>query len=159
MNKLFTLMRESSTARFFIPVGIVLIVFGIIMFVINNKNQDYIKTNAVVTSSQLIQEAYTDVDGNQVEATYNATIRYTIDGKEYTDTLDNVSKYDVGDEITIYYNPKDPSQITQTKSLIIPIIIIAIGIVSFVGGIISAINAFKRYKKMQEQERSWESGQ
>ena len=155
MNKLFTFMRESQTARFFIPVGLILIIFGIVMLVINMKNQNYIKTDSTVIDVKLTQEAYVDNDGNQVEAEYSATVKYTVDGKDYTDTLDNVGKHDIGDTITIYYNPSDPSQITQTKSIILPIIIIVGGLASLTGGIISAVNAVKRHKKMKEQERSW----
>lgn len=155
MNKLFTFMRESSIARFFIPAGLILIIFGIFMFVINMKNQNYIKTNSTVIDVKQTQEAYLDADGNQIEAEYSATVKYTVDGKEYTDTLENVGKHDIGDTMVIYYNPTDPSQITQTKSIILPIVIIAAGIASFTGGIISAVNAVKRYKKMKEQERSW----
>lgn len=155
MNKLFTFMRESGTARFFIPVGLILVVFGIFMLVISLKNQNYIKTDSTVTDIKLIQEAYIDNDGNQVAAEYSATIKYTVDGKDYTDTLESVGKYNVGDTIVVYYNPKDPSQITQTKSIILPIVIIVFGITSLVGGIISAINAVKRHMKMKEQERSW----
>ena len=155
MNKLFTFMRESQTARFLIPVGLILTIFGIVMLVINIKNQNYVKTDSTVTDVKLIEEAYVDNDGNQVEAEYSATIKYTVDGKDYTDTLDNVGKHDIGDKITIYYNQSDPSQITQTKSIILPIVLIVGGIASLTGGIISAVNAIKRHKKMKEQERSW----
>lgn len=155
MNKVFTFMRESSIARFFIPFGLILIIFGVIMFVINNQNQDYIKIESIVSNVELIQDEYTDNDGNQVEATYDVTIKYTVDGKEYESTLENVSKYNVGDKIVIYYNPKDPSQITQTKSLILPIIIIFGGIAALTGGIVSAVNAVEKHKKMKAQERSW----
>ena len=44
MNKLFTFMRESQTARFLIPVGLILTIFGIVMLVINIKNQNFDKT-------------------------------------------------------------------------------------------------------------------
>ena len=155
MNKIFNFLRESNTARFFIPVGLILIIFGIIMLVINIKNQNYIKTDSTVIDVKLTQEAYVDNEGNQVEAEYSATVKYMVDGKDYTDTLDNVGKYNIGDTITIYYNPSDPSQITQTKSIILPIVLIVGGIASFTGGIISAVNAVKRHKKMKEQERSW----
>lgn len=158
MNKILTFMRESSTARFFIPLGLLLVIFGVVFFIINTKNQDYIKIEATVLNVELEEDEYIDTDGNQVEAKYNVTIQYTVDGKDYTNTLENVSKYNVGDKTTVYYNPKDPTKITQTKTLIIPIIMIILGIVSFVGGIISASNAMKRYKKMKEQERSWENG-
>ena len=151
-------MRESSTARFFIPLGLLLVIFGVVFFIINTKNQDYIKIEATVLNVELEEDEYIDTDGNQVEAKYNVTIQYTVDGKDYTNTLENVSKYNVGDKTTVYYNPKDPTKITQTKTLIIPIIMIILGIVSFVGGIISASNAMKKYKKMKEQERSWENG-
>lgn len=159
MNKIITFMRESSTARFLIPFGIVLIVFGVIIFVINSKNQNFIKTEAIVTNVQLSQEEYLDADGSRVEATYNVTIKYTVDEIDYEETVENISKYEVNDKMTIYYNPQDPSQITQSISLILPIAIMASGVAALVGGIVSAVNAVKRHKAMKEQERSWENGQ
>ena len=68
----------------------------------------------------------------------------------------NRSKH--GNRITIYYDPADPSQITQTKSLIIPLIIIAAGIGACVGGIVSGVNAIRRYNNMKAQEREWSHG-
>ena len=155
MNKMFTFMRESQTARFFIPAGLILIIFGIVVFVITLNNQKFIKIEATVTNVEETQETNVDDDGTNTTTVYNATVNYTVDGKEYTQTLDNVSKCKVGDKMDIYYNPKDPNQITQTKSIILPIVIIVAGITSLTGGIISAINAVKRHKNMKEQERSW----
>ena len=155
MNKMFTFMRESQTARFFIPAGLILIIFGIVVFVITLNNQNYIKIEATVTNVEETQETNVDDDGTNTTTVYNATVNYTVGGKEYTQTLDNVSKCKVGDKMDIYYNPKDPNQITQTKSIILPIVIIVAGITSLTGGIISAINAVKRHKNMKEQERSW----
>ena len=48
MNKFATIIRESRVARFLIPAGIILIVFGIIFFVISKKNQDYIETESTI---------------------------------------------------------------------------------------------------------------
>ena len=155
MNKFFTIMRESSVARFLIPVGITLIAFGIVIFVINTKNQNYIKVDATIIDVQEEEEIVTDGDGKHTTTVYNVTLKYTVDGKSYTNTLDNVGKYNVGDKMEIYYNPSDPNQITQTKSLVLPIVIIAAGIASLTGGIVSAVNTIKKYKKMKEQERSW----
>lgn len=159
MNKIITFMRESATARFLIPAGICLIAFGIVMFVINSKNQDYIKIESTVSNVELVEEAYVDADGNQVEATYNAKVKYIVGEREYEAELDNVSKYEIGDKVSIYYNPKDPSQVTMSKSMILPVIIILAGVGAVVGGIVSAVNAVKRHKNMKEQERSWENGQ
>lgn len=147
MNKVFSFMRESSVARFLMPVGITLIVFGAVMFAINNKNQNYIKVEATVVDIEEVQETNTDDDGTYTTTSYNVTLNYMVDGNEYTQTLDNVSKYNKGDKMDIYYNPEDPNQITQTTSLILPIGIAIAGIASLTGGIISAINAVNRHKK------------
>ena len=155
MNKMFTFMRESQTARFFIPAGLILIIFGIVVFVITLNNQNYVKIKATVANVEETQETNVDDGETNITTIYNAMVNYTVDGKEYTQTLDNVSKCKVGDKMDIYYNPKDPNQITQTKSIILPIVIIVAGITSLTGGIISAINAVKRHKNMKEQERSW----
>lgn len=157
MNKLATFMRESGPARALIPIGLILVIFGIIMFVINNKNKDFIEITSTVSNVELVEEAHTDTEGNEVPASYNVTVKYTVDDKEYEAILDNTSKYDVGDKMTIYYNPNDPTQITQTKSIIIPIVLVSVGAIALVGGIISVINAIKRYKKLKEQEKGWEN--
>lgn len=155
MNKIATFMRESQTARFFIPAGLLLIIFGVVIFFITLNNQNYIKIEATVISVEQTEE--TDiVDGEiQITTVFNVTLKYTVDEKEYTQTLNNVSKCKEGDTMGIYYNPDDPSQITQSKSIILPLAIIGGGIAFLTGGIISAVNAVKKHKKMKEQERSW----
>ena len=155
MNNLATFFRESRTARFFIPAGILLTVFGVAIFIINNQNKDYIKTEAIVSNVVLAEEAYTDVDGNRVDETYNVQIKYTVDGKEYESDFEGISKYNIGDKMTIYYNPTDPSQITQSKSMIFPLVMVGLGIASLVYGIISAVNVIKKHKAMKEQEKGW----
>lgn len=157
MNKIIMFFRESITARFFIPLGIILIVFGVIIFGINKENQNYIKTNAIVSRMDLVRESYIDENHNEVEATYNVYVKYSVDGKEYEEELGELSGYKENQEITIYYNPDDPVKITQTKSLVLPIVMILFGFVSFVGGIISGLNAIKRIKKMNDQEREWKN--
>lgn len=157
MNKIIMFFRESITARFFIPLGIILIVFGVIIFGINKENQNYIKTNAIVSRMDLVRESYIDENHNVVEATYNVYVKYNVDGKEYEEELGELSGYKENQEITIYYNPDDPVKITQTKSLVLPIVMILFGFVSFVGGIISGLNAIKRIKKMNDQEREWKN--
>ena len=153
MNKIIMFFRESITARFFMPLGIILIVFGVIIFGINKENQNYIKTNAIVSRMDLVRESYIDENHNEVEATYNVYVKYNVDGKEYEEELGELSGYKENQEITIYYNPDDPVKITQTKSLVLPIVMILFGFVSFVGGIISGLNAIKKIKKMSDQER------
>ena len=158
MNKLATVFRESRVARFLIPAGIFLIVFGLIVFGINKQNQGYVKTEATVTAVTLEEEAHKDASGNQVDATYTVAVRYTAGGRDYEGELGGLQKYDVGQKMTIYYDPSDPSRITMTISLILPLALIAAGAVACVGGVVSAANAIKRYRRMKEQEEEWTNG-
>jgi len=158
MNKIATILRESRVARFLIPAGIALIAFGIVFLIISIKNQNYIETESTVTAVEVDEPAHTDEKGNRVEETYKLTLKYTVDGKEYESEFGGMSKYAVGDKMKIYYNPANPNQITQTKSLIVPIIIIVVGIAGLAGGIVSGANAVKRYQRMKEQEKEWANG-
>lgn len=158
MNKLITIIRESALARFLIPAGVILIVFGIVFFDASKQNQHYKQTEARVASVELETEASTDANGNRTEATYLLGLKYTVDGKEYAADFSGMSKYEVGDKLTIYYDPADPSRITQTKSFIIPLIIIAAGIAALVSGIVSGVNTIRRLKNMKAQEREWAHG-
>ena len=158
MNGIATFFRESRTARFFIPLGVILIIFGIAMFVINSRNQNYVETESIVTTVEVEQEAYTDEEGNQVDATYNVGVKYTVDGKEYTGELSGQSKHNAGDKIKIYYNPDNPSEITQTKSMILPVVIVVAGVAALVGGIISASKSIKEHKELKAQEEGWKNG-
>ena len=159
MNKIITIIRESALARFLIPAGIILIVFGVVFFGASKRNQHYKQTSAQVTSVTLEEAASTDVNGNRTEATYSLGIRYTVDGKEYENDLSGMSKREAGDRIVIYYDPDDPNMITQTKSLIIPLVIIAAGIGAVVAGIVSGVNVIRRYNRMKAQEREWSHGE
>ena len=159
MNKIITIIRESALARFLIPAGIILIVFGVVFFGASKRNQHYKQTSAQVTSVTLEEAASTDVNGNRTEATYTLGIRYTVDGKEYENDLSGMSKREAGDRIVIYYDPDDPNMITQTKSLILPLIIIAVGIGAVVAGIVSGVNVIRRYNRMKAQEREWSHGE
>ena len=159
MNDIITILRESRLARFLIPAGIILIICGIIFTNATVKNKDYIKIESEVTKVELEEEAHKDASGNQVEATYILTLKYTVGGKTYESDLGGLSERKVGDKMTIYYNPEDPSQITQTKSLIVPLAMIIAGIAALVGGILSAVSTVKKYKRMKEQERGWANGE
>lgn len=155
MNGIATFFRESLLARFLIPAGFFITIFGVAILVINLNNQNYVKIESSVSKVEIEEEEHYDSDDNLVEATYEISVKYTVDGKEYEGVLVGLPKYDIGEKMTIYYNPDDPTQITQTKSLILPIVLIVGGIAAFTGGIISGINSYKRYKKMKDQEKGW----
>ena len=156
MNKLFTFFRESQVARFLIPLGLILTIFGIVVFSINMKNQNYVKTESTISKVELVEEEHIDANGDSVPATYKVYVKYSVDGKDYEEELGELSgNYKEGEKMTIYYDPKNPSEITQTTSLVLPIIMIVGGIAAFASGIVSGANAIKRHKKMKEQEKEW----
>ena len=155
MNGIATFFRESRTARFLIPLGIILIAVSILLFVVDNHNKDYIMTEATISKVELVREETYDADGNREEAMYNIFVKYIVNGTEYDTELGEMYKHKVGDKITIVYNPEDPSQISQPSSMILNIVLLVSGIAILVGGIISAINALKRHNKMKIQEESW----
>lgn len=158
MNGIARFFRESMVARFFIPLGIVLIIFSVFIFISNNKTKNYPKTKAVVSKTELYEEAYTDEDGNHVDATYTVYLKYTVDGKEYEEEYGVFSGYKVGDKKTIAYNPKNPKEISDPPSSLFAFAFLIGGIASLVGGIISAIRSVKKYKAMKRQEEGWKNG-
>lgn len=158
MNNLATFFRESRVARFFIPFGIILIVFSIFLFIAGDHNKNYLATEAVVSKTELVKEGTYDNEGNYEEAMYNIYVKYTVDGKEYETELGEMLERKVGDKINIVYNPANPEEISQPASLILNIVLLLGGIGALVGGIVSVINALKRNKKMRMQEEGWKNG-
>jgi len=158
LNGVARFFRESFWFRTLIPLGLVLIVMSILLFcgVFNNAN--YIKTDAVVSRTELYEEAYTDEQGEQHEATYRVFVQYTVNGVEYESELGIFSGYNVGRRVKIAYNPNNPTQISQPMGLVLPIILVVAGVASIVGGIVSGVVAIKKNNKLREQEKEWSNG-
>ena len=156
MNGITRFFRESMTARFCIPVGIILIIFSIFMFFSDNKTKNYPKVEAVVSKTELYEEATTDAEGNHVDAVYDVYVKYTVDGVEYEEGIGLFSDFKVGDKKTFVYNPDNPKEISSPPNLLFTIVFFGLGVGLLVGGIISAVRAVKKYKKMKAQEEGWE---
>ncbi len=157
MNNFFIFFRESGFGRFFIPLGIILIVVGGFMFFGIKNTKDYIKIDAVVSKTELYQDAYYDND-THYDATYTVYVKYTVDGKEYNEEYGVFSGYKAGDRVTISYNPTNPSEIAQPINMIWPIALLVLGIISLVGGIINIIKTVKKIKMLKNQEKGWSNG-
>ena len=160
MNNFATFFRESRVGRFFIPVGIILIVFSIFLFIAGDHNKNYIATESTVSKVELVEEEYYDLDDETShDDQYEVYVKYTASGKEYESDLGQMTKREVADKISIVYNPDDPTQISMPSSILLNIVLLVAGIASIIGGIISVINAINRHKKMKAQEESWKNGQ
>lgn len=66
-------MRDYAFARFIVPLGLILIVFGGMMYGITDKRKNYPQTDAVVTSVTLHEEAYDEGDTHH-DATYRTMV-------------------------------------------------------------------------------------
>ena len=157
MNGVASFLRASYWARFLIPVGLVLIVFSIFVFIGVDKTKNYPETEATVCEVKLIEEAYDDPDGTHHEATYTVFVDYTVDGKVYghVEYGDFQAGYKTGDKVTIRYNPDKPEEITQPNTFLLPILLLAGGVAALVGGIASIVVEVKKHKKLKEQEKEW----
>lgn len=145
MNKLARLMRDSGPARFFVPVGIILIVFAIILLSLNTGK--YVETAGKVTS--VIESGY---DEEQNQQQYDVGVAYSVNGKEYTGTFNGLAgTFQAGDAIKVFYNPENPAKITNVKvGSLIPIIMIAVGALAIVFGIFRTVKALKKSKQLDE---------
>ena len=158
-NKWLRIIRETNLARFLIPLGILLIVFGVLIYGFADRTANYKKTEATVSKVELFEEEYTDSDNEVHKATYTVYVTYTVDGKEYKDReLGIFENYVVGDKVTVAYNPADHSEVVQPTGKIIPIIMIVAGVGALVGAGVSITNVINKEKRLKEQEEGWKNG-
>lgn len=145
-NKFARFMRNTGPARFLIPAGLILIIFGVIL--LGFKTDNYVETVGKVTKV----EQYLDHTGEDTQTVYDVDFDYTVDGKQYSSSFTGLGKaYNVGDDIKVFYNPEDPQETTNAKTGIIGPIAIALGAIALIGGILSAVKAFRKSKELDEQ--------
>ena len=144
-NKLARFMRNTGPARFFIPVGLILIVFGVILM--GFKTDNYAQTTGKIVS---VTEG--TFDNEQNEQLYDVKITFTADGKEYDATYSDMNgKYKEGDDITIYYDPANPSKTSISKmSAFIPPVVIGVGALALIFGVYKTVKAFKKSRELDE---------
>lgn len=87
--------------------GVVFIIFGSVSV---KQMKTYTEVPAVV--SRIEREWVPDGEGGDTEQ-INIFVTYTVDGKEYTEQLQNTStKLKQGENITVLYNPEDPTEVS-----------------------------------------------
>ena len=142
-NKLARFLRNSGPARFFVPAGLILIIFGILLMTAFSGNFE--KTIGRITA---VTEGDYDAENNQ--QLYNAEFNYTVDGKEYSSSFDNLTKkYNVGDEVNVYYDVENPEKTSNSKitGLLGPILV-ALGALGAAFGIFKTVKAFRKSKEL-----------
>ena len=143
-NKFARFMRNTGPARFFLPIGIILIVVGVIMLGFNTDN--YVETTGTVKEVVRDQSV-----GDDEAAQYNVKVEYIVDGVKHETVFGGMSdKYKAGDDIKVFYDPANPEKTTNSKTGIIPIILIAVGAVALIFGIYKTVKAFRKSKELDQ---------
>lgn len=128
---------------------------GLAMFLINQERMPYYKeTTAIITDIDV--DRYWDSEGNE-KVEYDVYVDYTVDGVDYSSEYGawNAGMY-VGQEITIFYDSRDPGKPLQspTNLLIISCAFMGISIIPliFAGKQIGDIVAERfRVKKLKAE--------
>ena len=155
MKKFIQLMQMTTFGRFLLPAGVILLIFGIVSFGSVKDARNFIETQAVISKTELYQEAYTE-KGERHEAEYNVFVKYTVDGKEYESELGILSGVKEGDSMKVYYNPADPGEVVQMRNqAVIPYVALGVGAVALIGGVLSIVKALQKMKRLEEQEAEW----
>lgn len=143
INKYARFMRNTGPARVLVPIGIVLIVFGIITTM-------FFGGDMIETTGKVIGVEETVDSENKKE--YDVTVSYTVDGKEYTGTFGGMgSGYNVGDEIKVFYDAENPTTISNTGStLLFGLGAMALGLAALVLGILRTVKAVKKSRELDQ---------
>ena len=157
MNRFAKWMSDYALARFFLPAGLFLLIFGIVLNGIVNDRKSYPQTDAVVTRLELYEPEHTE-DDTHYDATYQIFVRYTVDGKEYETELGILTEMEVGSAVRIDYNPDDPTDIGQPTGVALPIGVMAAGAVFLAVGVVSAVRTAKKNRQLKQQESEWNHG-
>ncbi|MBQ6526971.1 MAG: DUF3592 domain-containing protein [Clostridia bacterium] len=157
MNRIAQFMRDYSFASFFIPLGLILMVMGFIMFGQVRDRQGFPVIPAEVIGSELYEEAYDDGDTHH-DATYRITVRYTVDGQTYEGEYGIFPEIKIGSQVRINYNPADPHDIAQPISMPVPLAMLAGSVVVIAASVISILKTREKNKALKKQEEEWEHG-
>ena len=146
-NKFARFMRNTGPARFLVPLGILLIIVGVLLTAFKSDNyQETVGTVTTVTE---------DVNAEN-EKIYDISFTYKVDGKEYTGTFANMPESQKkGDEVKVFYNPENPEQVSDSKTPgFIGLIVIAVGVLALVGGVLLTVKAFRKSKELDKAPKA-----
>lgn len=107
--------KQLITSCFFL-LGLVIIIYGLNMY--NTKDIHSKITEATIVSSSCIPgtPVPTKRGGERIRSSgiCNISVTYTVDDKTYKTQIYKDDDYDLGDTITLYYDPENPIDIVDS---------------------------------------------
>jgi hypothetical protein len=137
--------------RFFLPIGIILIVMGILMLSMTPKS--YGETTGIITDAA----EYIDTDSEgRSDTYYEAVFTYTVDGVQYENSFSGYAeKPEIGKEIPVFYDPDNPESVSNSKSTgVISVIMIALGVAAAAFGVLSTVRRVRKNRELDEKLKS-----
>ncbi len=141
-NKITGFLRNTEPARLFVPVGIALMIFGVIL--LGFRTDKYAETAGEILS---VTECPTAGEDHAQEN--DVKVKYQVDGKDYETTFSNITgSYKTGGSIKVYYDPDDPQKTTNSKlnGFIAPVMI-GLGAAALIFGIGKTAASFRKSKE------------
>ncbi|MBP5592904.1 MAG: DUF3592 domain-containing protein [Clostridia bacterium] len=143
-NKIARFMQGSRALRFLLPLSLILIALGVILLFFNAATANYVETTATVTG--VVEIDTTDI------TEYETSFTFSVGGTNYTGSFSINERKNIGDTITVYYNPDNPSEVTNSKdNLLFAIISLVLGGGLLVLSIVITVRNFSKYKKLDNQ--------
>ncbi len=150
-NKLARFFKTTGMLRFFLPIGILLIVMGILMLSMTPKS--YGETTGIITDA--VEYIDTDSEGRS-DTYYEAVFTYTVDGVQYENSFSGYAeKPEIGKEIPVFYDPDNPESVSNSKNTgVISVIMIALGVAAAAFGVLSTVRRVRKNRELDEKLKS-----
>ena len=155
-NKFARFMRNTGPARFLFPLGLVLIVVGVILF--SFQTHKYVQTDGTITA---IKELPLDLTEDTPQQEYEISITYSVDGKEYPGILSGVTEPPaVGESVKVYYDPDNPETISNVRTpAFVPYILLGLGAAAIGIAVWRTVAAFKKSKALDQSAGAFPSAE
>jgi hypothetical protein len=130
----------------FLIIGVLLLIISGLVFAISQKFYSVAQTTEAIITDIVVTR---DIDNGR---NYDVYIDYEIDGTKYDDVRIKYynSSMDIGDTITVYYDPSNPSEVRMKMgSVIVLLVLVPIGVVFSIVGILLFSIAHRKKKKIE----------
>lgn len=143
-NKIARFMRNTGPARMLVPIGLVLIIMGVLIF--SFRSDKFEQTTGTVTS-------VVETVGDEDKMEYDVSFTYAVDGREYEGEFSGLSEsFSEGAEIPVYYDPAVPGRTTNSKSSpLIGLVMMVLGVLAAAFGVLKTVKAFGKSRKLDEE--------